>query len=231
MPPPTHQRMPGTRRHPRLTQAIRHMGDRKTHRCRRHHHLCGQAKHTPRPIVLLEPSYKLIEAIIESRTSRALSDSSSLDPSQYGFTHNTGADDLLITTCMVYEDAHQHNKEIHTSNNDCTKAYDSIAHWVMETIYHYHRLPPKLIRFLINTDKHHRGHVLTAHGAGPEFEKDCGLGQGSVLAPLKWKLFLDPLLKQLRKIVTPYHNGNRSRHSRHMGYRICRRPNHHRPYT
>ena len=160
-----------------------------------------------RPIVLLEPSYKLIEAIIESRTSRALSDSSSLDPSQYGFTHNTGADDLLITTCMVYEDAHQHNKEIHTSNNDCTKAYDSIAHWVMETIYHYHRLPPKLIRFLINTDKHHRGHVLTAHGAGPEFEKDCGLGQGSVLAPLKWKLFLDPLLKQLRKIGTPYTMG------------------------
>ena len=152
----------------------------------------------------MEPSYKLIEAIIESRTFRALSNTNSLDPSQYGFTHNTAADDLLITTSMIYEDAHHYSKEIHTSNNDCTKAYDSIAQWVMETIYHYHRLPPKLIRFLINTDKHHRGHVLTAHGAGPEFEKDCGLGRGSVLAPLKWKLFLDPLLKHLRTIGAPY---------------------------
>ena len=103
-----------------------------------------------RPIVQLKPSYKLTEAIVESRKSRALSNTNLLDPSQYGFTHNTSADDLLISTCMIYEDTHQHNKEIHTSNNDCTKAYDSIAHWVMETIYHYHRLPPKPIRFLIS---------------------------------------------------------------------------------
>ena len=77
----------------------------------------------------------------------------------------------------------------------------------METIYRYHRLPSNLIRFLINTDTHQRGQVLTAHGAGTEFTKKCGLGQGSVLAPLKWKLFLDPLLKKLRTIEAPYTMG------------------------
>ena len=87
---------------------------------------------------------------------------------------------------------------------DCSAAYDSIAAWVMETIYHYHRLPSNLIRFLLNTDAHQRGKVLTAHGSGADFTKECGLGQGSVLAPLKWKLFLDPLLKKLRTVEAPY---------------------------
>ena len=31
-----------------------------------------------------------------------------------------------------------------------------------------------------------------------------GLGQGSILAPLKWNLFLDPLLRQLDVTHDPY---------------------------
>jgi hypothetical protein len=126
-----------------------------------------------------------LEAVIHSRLSRALDTEGFLDPSQYGFTQDTGCDDLLLTTSMMYEDAHQHGKESHSSNNACSAAYDSIAAWVMETIYHYHRLPSNLIRFLLNTDAHQRGKVLTAHGSGADFTKECGLGQGSVLAPLK----------------------------------------------
>ena len=57
---------------------------------------------------------------------------------------------------------------------------------------------------MLNIDKHQQGHVLTAHGASEDFEKNCGLGQGSILAPLKWKLFLDPLLKKLDQTGEPY---------------------------
>jgi hypothetical protein len=35
-----------------------------------------------------------------------------------------------------------------------------------------------------------------------------GLGQGSILAPLKWNLFLDPLLRQLDVTHDPYIIGN-----------------------
>ena len=31
-----------------------------------------------------------------------------------------------------------------------------------------------------------------------------GLGQGSILAPLKWNLFLDPLLRLMEKTDDPY---------------------------
>ena len=132
-----------------------------------------------------------------------------LNPNHYGFTHGTGSDDLMMEEAMFFEDANQHRKEIHLSNNDCTAAYDSITMWESETIYQYHGLPPNLIRFMLNINKHQQGHALTAHGASDDFEKNCELGQGSILAPLKWKLFLDPLLNKLDQTGEPYTMGHR----------------------
>ena len=60
---------------------------------------------------------------------------------------------------------------------------------------------------MLNIDKHQHGNILTTHGAGDDFEKECGLSQGSILAPLKWKLFLDPLLKELDRTGAPYAMG------------------------
>jgi hypothetical protein len=71
-----------------------------------------------------------------------------LDPSQYGFSKDVVAEDLLLTEAQIIEHAHQHMRKIHISNHDCTAAYDSIAAWVMEMIYHYHNLPPHLINYL-----------------------------------------------------------------------------------
>ena len=44
----------------------------------------------------------------------------------------------------------------------------------------------------------------TTHGAGDEWTMTCGLGQGSVLAALKWNLFLDLLLKRMDNTRDPY---------------------------
>ena len=65
----------------------------------------------------------------------------------------------------------------------------------MEIIYRYHGFPEKLRNLLVNLDKDQQERILTGLGATEHFDKLCGLGQGSSLAPLKWNLFLDPLLK------------------------------------
>jgi hypothetical protein len=57
---------------------------------------------------------------------------------------------------------------------------------------------------LCNMDTGRRGRVLTAHGAGTEWDMECGLGQGSVLAPLKWNISLDPLLKRMDATPDPF---------------------------
>jgi hypothetical protein len=67
----------------------------------------------------------------------------------------------------------------------------------MYAVYRFHKFPPALIDILM-------GRVLTAHGPGAEFKIECGLGQGSVLAPLKWNLFLDPMIKAMESTSDPY---------------------------
>jgi hypothetical protein len=103
------------------------------------------------------------------------------------------------------EDAHDHKKEIYISNNDCTQAYDAVPPWAMRAVYRHHGYPPDLEEMLCNMDTNRVGRVLTAHGAGDEWPMTCGLGQGSVLAPLKWNLFLDPLLKRMDNTSDPYY--------------------------
>jgi hypothetical protein len=72
----------------------------------------------------------------------------------------------------------------------------------MYAVYRFHGFPPDLIQMFVIMDDNMRGRVLTAHGAGDEWTKTCGLGQG-VLAPLKWNLFLDPLLHLLNNTADP----------------------------
>ena len=52
------------------------------------------------------------------------------------------------------------------------------------------------------------GRILTAHGPGPSFPMERGLGQGSILAPLKWNLVLDPLLRLMDETDDPYTIGH-----------------------
>ena len=155
-----------------------------------------------RPISLFEVSFKLVETILATRINDAIAPK--LNPAQHAFLAIRSVVDAIVTYTMIMEDAHQYHKEIHISNNDCTQAYDAVPPWAMRAIYSYHGFPPELINMLINMDANMKGRVLTAHGAGDEWTKTCGLGQGSVLAPLKWNLFLDPLLNRLQTTRDPY---------------------------
>jgi hypothetical protein len=155
-----------------------------------------------RPISLFEVSFKLVETILVTRINDALAPQ--LNPAQHAFNSIRSVVDAIVTYTLVMEDATQHKKKIHISNNDCTQAYDAVPPWAMHAVYRYHGFPPELIEMLLIMDSNMKGRVLTAHGAGAEWTKTCGLGQGSVLAPLKWNLFLDPLLNRLDGTPDPY---------------------------
>ena len=131
-----------------------------------------------------------------------------LHPAQHAFNALRSVVDAIITYTLIMEDVKQSKKEIHISNNDCTQAYDAVPPWAMYAVYRFHGFPPDLIQMLINMDDNMRGRVLTAHGIGEEWTKTCGLGQGSVLAPLKWNLFLDPLLHLMDDTADPYIMGS-----------------------
>jgi hypothetical protein len=110
----------------------------------------------------------------------------------------------MLTYAFLMEDAKSTKQEIHLSNNDCSQAYDSVPHLATSFIYDLHGFPSQLQGMLKSLEGNLHGQILTAHGPGPTFPMERGLGQGSILAPLKWNLFLDPLLRLLHDTPDPY---------------------------
>jgi hypothetical protein len=75
---------------------------------------------------------------------------SHMHPSQHGFLPQRLVTDALLTYTLLMEDAHDHKKEIHISNNDCTQAYDAVPPWAMRAVYRHHGFPPDLVEMLCN---------------------------------------------------------------------------------
>ena len=161
-----------------------------------------------RPISLFEVSAKILEGQLTYRLNKALQGEKHMSLAQYGFMWGKSVVEALLLYLFIIEDSQQFKKEIHISNNDCTQAYDAVPPWGMQATYAYHEFPPALSKLLMNMDQNRIGRVLTAHGAGKSWTKTCGLGQGSIISPLKWNLFLDPLLKAMEQTKDPYWIGS-----------------------
>ena len=74
----------------------------------------------------------------------------------------------------------------------------------MSLTYRYYRMPPPLIDLLLGLDNGRFGSIITGHGIGRAIPLSCGLGKGSPLSPLKWTLFLNPLLEWVNTAPDPY---------------------------
>ena len=166
--------------------------------------LALEGKLNVRPISLFETSIKILERILCYRLWRVLLTHNLVDTSQFGFIPKGRVDDALLAYLFILEDVHQHKKPFHMGVNDFSKAYDSVPHWAMRLTYRYYRMPPPLIDLLLDLDKGRFGSVITGHGKGRTIPLSCGLGQGSPLAPLKWTLFLNPLLEWVNTAPDPY---------------------------
>ena len=163
-----------------------------------------EGKLNVRPISLFETSIKILERILCYRLWKVLIEHNLIDTSQFGFIPKGRVDDALLAYLFILEDVHQHKKPFHMGVNDFSKAYDSVPHWAMRLTYRYYRMPPHLINLLMDLDVGRFGSVITGHGKGRTIPLSCGLGQGSPLAPLKWTLFLNPLLEWVNTAPDPY---------------------------
>ena len=163
-----------------------------------------EGKLNVRPIALFESIIKILERILCYRLWRVLLTHNLIDKAQFGFIPKGRVDDALLAYLFILEDVHQHKNPFHMGVNDFSKAYDSVPHWAMRLTYRYYRMPPPLIDLLLGLDNGRFGSIITGHGIGRAIPLSCGLGQGSPLAPLKWTLFLNPLLEWVNSAPDPY---------------------------
>ena len=105
---------------------------------------------------------------------------------------------------IAVEDARLNKKELHVLANDCSKAYDRVPYWVLRLCLEGYGYPDSYIDWYIRSLETSPTRVLTSGGPGRWFQVPCGLGQGRVLSPHHWNVFLNPLLERLAKCKDPY---------------------------
>jgi hypothetical protein len=168
--------------------------------------------HNARPISLLEVEFKIFETLIKTRLTTVLTRYNILCKAQHGFLdgHSTTAPIFdLHTACR---DAHHNNETLHIALLDMSKAFDSPERFAMESIYNWHRFPSTLTNLLKDMDKNITSCILTpGHGMTAPYKIERGCPQGSVISPLKWDLFLNPVLH----VITDNHKGYKFHHSDH----------------
>jgi hypothetical protein len=92
------------------------------------------------------------------------------------------------------------------------KIFESPERFAMETVYKWHRFPPALSNLLNNMDKDIISSILTpGNGMTDPFKIERGCPQGSVISPLKWDLFLNPVLH----VITSNNKGYKFHNSEH----------------
>ena len=160
-----------------------------------------------RPITLCEPAFKQMERVLDRRTNQAKRIRNPITPLQHGFNMGLSSVDPAALMTLAVEDAVLNKKELHVIANDCSKAYDRVPYWVLRLCLEEYGYPDSYIDWYLRSLSTSPTRVLTSAGPGRWFTVPCGLGQGRVLSPHHWNVFLNPMLERLAKCKDAYRIG------------------------
>ena len=152
-----------------------------------------------RPISLCELCSKHVEAILAARLTAALTKAGIINPLQYGFQEGVSTAEPAMLTNLILEDAKKHKRRLLGCLNDNSAAYDRVPFWALMLALEQIGVPQAYIELIQHMLENSTAKVLTGHGYTEEFAVQNGLGQGRLLAPLHWILYLNPLLNHLEE--------------------------------
>ncbi|KAI5717436.1 hypothetical protein M8J77_005918 [Diaphorina citri] len=166
-----------------------------------------------RPLCLLNQLGKLMEHLLRARLEKEIEDRGGLSSRQYGFRKGKSTIDAVHRVMEIAAGAKARNEACVMVALDIRNAFNSVSWAGVLRELEMRQVSPYLLRMMQNyfTDRYividdsdmQRG---TRTGDGGEEEEDAthsenmvqlnsGVPQGSVVAPLLWNLYYDPLLK------------------------------------
>ena len=147
-----------------------------------------------RPISLLPCLSKVHESFIAGFLKRELEERHIISDAQFGGRKNSSTDDILSHTLLdVSEslDCGQHTIILYL---DISKAFDRIYHPIMLEILREYKFTGSVVDF-IKSYLENRSYYIRSDGAvGKSIQPQHGGPQGSVLLPLLWILYINPLV-------------------------------------
>ena len=146
-----------------------------------------------RPISLTSCLGKLAERTIKERLYKYLELNNILLKQQSGFRNNRGASDNLILFTQKISEAFNEDKKACGIFFDISKAFDRVWHNGLLFKMIKLKTPLYIIRFVTNFLNKREFIVKVNNYSSKSYPIECGLPQGSVLAPLLFSIFINDI--------------------------------------
>ena len=150
-----------------------------------------------RPISLLEVHLKLLTRLVNNRLTWTLLEAEFFSSIQFGFLPGRSCTDAYHILLGAVEDSVEHNKQIHLTLVDLTKAFDSLSPESLQDSYELAGLDNRTKAFLGALDGTGSAKVLTPWGPSNSINMKWGVRQGEVLSPCKFIIWLNAWLKHV----------------------------------
>ena len=164
---------------------------------------CRQTLKNYRPIALISILGKLIESAMTDELVRQLEESGVLDHCQHGFRSANGCHTALLSMWQGISDSVESHGGCSIVGLDLTKAFDLADHQILLEELSTCNVEFKLGEVVRSWLEDRVQFVQIGKKRSTESHVNASVVQGSRLGPVLWLVYINGLLKKLRKIKQP----------------------------
>jgi hypothetical protein len=147
-----------------------------------------------RPISLLPVLSKVLEKVINKQLTEKLDELNIIDDNQYGFRSNHSTEDAVIKFIDQIEKAKLSHKYVISIHIDVSKAFDSCDHEILQKKLKRIGMNEKSLGLMKSYMKDRVQELWIESECGGRFVINIGVGQGTVLGPTLFKIYIADML-------------------------------------
>jgi len=148
-----------------------------------------------RPIALLPVLSKVLEKILNKQLNKKLDEFHLIDDNQYGFRPGHSTEDAVVKLIDTIEKAKTKHKYVISIHIDVSKAFDSCDHNILKKKLERIGLNTRSMKLMSSYLSDRIQDVWIDNISGGSFTINIGVGQGTVLGPTLFKIYIMDMLR------------------------------------
>jgi hypothetical protein len=157
-----------------------------------------------RPISLLPVMSKVFEKVINTRITKVLDNKGYIDENQYGFRKNHSTEDAILKFTDEIERDISEKKHVVSVFVDVSKAFDSCDHTILINKIRKIGLYGQSLELIKSYLKDREQIIWVNDKCGGTFKINIGVGQGTILGPTFFKIYIMDLHKWTKLLCVKF---------------------------